>query len=386
MAKTHQNEIALKLRDYAQKLASNKAAETEKAAAGEGAPDRMTVADGQGGVTTEKKTVPHDVGEDELKRDQPTDGKNREVAKVPAGAPDRMTCADGHGGVTTSKTGIPKDPGEAEVKADQPVDGDVRKAATISESAARIRAALSKANPEFAARIQKEAGNQKALEAKKPEVAEKKAGSAEQPAINLSEATLSKIASSILSTDEGASFVYNLFEKQAGEEAARSKIQEAIQAAQSFEQEDYVKQASFADLQEKTEAIYGQLKQAGVTEKDAHEILEKSALHQEKMASFGHPLLKMAYAQGMDDAALLAAAEEGEGVEGAAPVEEAMPLGGAELGQEEILALLEEMLASGEITEQDIKEAVAMTEGGGGEELPVDPAAAMPAEEEVAMV
>jgi hypothetical protein len=71
----------------------------------------------------------------------------------------------------------------------------------------------------------------------------------------------------------------------------------------------------------------------------------------------------------MDDAALLAAADESAGEEGAIPVDEAMPMGGEELGPEEITAILEEMLATGEITEEDILAAVAATEGGEGGEV-----------------
>ena len=82
----------------------------------------------------------------------------------------------------------------------------------------------------------------------------------------------------------------------------------------------------------------------------------------------------------MDDAALLAAADDAgaEGIEGAPPVEEAMPMGGEDLSEEEIMALLQEMIDSGQITEEDIMEAVAAS--GGGEVLAPE---AAPAEEMV---
>lgn len=380
MAEQAKHVISAKLRDYAQKLAA------EKSAAGEGAPDRMTCADGQGGITTEKGTIPADVGEGEIKADQPIDGTTRTATAIPAGGPDRLTVADGQGGITTASDSPAKDPGEEELKADQPTDGDVRKAAGVSERAARIRAALTKANPAMGERIAKQAADE-APEAPAAPVAEKQAGATEEgSSLQFSQETLAKIASTILSTEEGAQFAHDLIEKSAGEQAAREQIEVAIQAANTFDEGQQIKQAAFDDVQEKAASIQAGLVDLGVTEEDANAILKQASLHQEKMASYEDPLLKAAYAQGMDDSALLAAADDAAGEEGVPPVEEAMPMGGEELGEEEIMALLEEMLASGEITEEDIAAAVAATEGGGeelapegGEEL------AMP-EEEPAMV
>jgi hypothetical protein len=346
MAK-QEHKIAASIRAYATKLAA------DKAAAG-GAPDRMTSADGQGGITTEKPSVPHDSGEDLLKREQPTDGKNRPAAAVGVG-PDRMTTADGQGGISTSPGTVPKDPGEAELKADQPADG-------ISKKAARIRAALCKTNPTFAAQLGKEAGTPA------PSAAPAAAPAApENHSIDLSRDTLAKIASAILSTDAGVRFVHDTLEKQAGEQAARVQIQEAIMASQVFDQTEQVKSAAFDDLGYKVAEIHGALVESGITEQDAEAIIKQASVHQLKMASYEHPLLKQAYAQGMDDAALLAAAEDAGGAEGAPPVEEAMPMGGEDLSEEEIVALLQEMIASGEITEEEIAEAIAATQGGGAE-------------------
>jgi hypothetical protein len=372
MAQQPQNKVAAVLRKYAEKIAA------DKSASGEGAPDRMTVADGQGGITTEKKTPPQDPGEGELKRDQPADGTQRPGASVPAGGPDRLTVADGQGGITTSKDSPKKDPGEEELKKDQPADGETRKAATLSERAQRIRAAVTKVNPALAAKIEKAAAPTAPAGSTvgKPSEAEKKAETNERPSLQFSQETLAKIASSILSTDEGVQFVHDTLEKQAGEAAARAQIQEAIMAAQTYDESEQVKMAAFHDLTEKVAAIHNALDEADVSEADAEAILKQAAFHQEKMASFEHPLLKAAYAQGMDDAALLTAADEAAGEEGVPPVDEAMPMGGEDLSEEEIMALLEEMIASGEITEEDVMNALAATEGGAPPAEGADAAAA----------
>jgi len=382
MAEQAKHVISAKLREYAQKMAA------EKSAAGEGDPDRMTVADGQGGITTEKKSIPSDVGESELKRDQPADGTPRSATQIPEGGPDRMTVADGQGGITTSKATPKTDPGEAELKEDQPADGDVRKAAGetgISERAARIRAALTQANPELGERIAKQAGDadpaEPAAPAEEPAAtptepaAEKQAGAEEPPSLEFSQETLAKIATTILSTDEGAQFAHDLLEKEAGEAAAKEQIALAMQSAQTFDQGEQIKSAALHGFQEKAAAIHQGLSEAGISEEDADAILKQAALHQERIASYEHPLCKAAYAQGMDDSALLAAADEAAGEEGVPAVDEALPMSGESLSEEEIMALLQEMLAAGEITEEDILAAVAATEGAEG---------AAPAEEEAA--
>jgi hypothetical protein len=346
-----QHKVAAAIRQYAEKIAAQKSAS-------DGSPDRMTGADGQGGITTSKGTIPKDKGEAELNVRQPADGTIRTAAQVPAGGPDRLTVADGQGGITATKGTIPKDPGEEELKRDQPADGAVVKGANLSKRAASIRAALVQANPELAKRF---APAQKKVE--------KQAGAsgASAPTLDLSVETLCKIARIIVSSDEGVRLTYDLLEKQAGEEAARAQILEAIQASQVVDDNEQIKQAAFADLQTKVYSIHDALQQANVTEADADVIIKTAAVHQDAISAFAHPLLKSAYAQGMDDAALMTAADEATGEEGVPPVDEALPMGGESLGQEEIMALLQEMLASGQITEQDILEAVAATSGGAGD-------------------
>lgn len=368
-----------------------KQASKKKEAAGEGPPDRMNAGDGDGGISVEKKDRPHDVGEDEVKADQPADGTMRDAATIGEG-PDRMNAGDGDGGIEVKKDSRPDDPGEGEVKRDQPTDGETRKAA--SDRIARIRAGLAKANPELAAKLEKAGEAKKEAAADdKPEPAEKKAGEEEDQkmSLELSQETLAKIGSAIVSTQEGVRYAYNLIEKQAGEEAAQAQIQEAIEAARVHDVGEQVKAAAFNDFQTKVAAIQKGMAEAGIGEDEANEIIKTAQLHQEKIASYEHPLLKAAYAQGMDDAALMAAADEAGGEEGAPPMDEAIPMGGEGLGEEEIMALLQEMIAAGEISEEDVMAALAATEGGappaeggemppmeGGEELPPEGGEAPP--------
>lgn len=356
-----QNIVVTHLRQLAEKVAS------EKQAAGEGAPDRMTVDDGQGGITTSKATVPKDPGECEVKSEMPTDGTPVAAAGVPTGGPDRMTVADGQGGVTAAKGTVPKDPGEGEVKSEMPTDGSVRKAA--ADRILNIRNALSKANPEIGARIQKAAGGAQPAPAA-PTVAAPSAPvkSAGQPDLDLSKDVLAKIASVMLSTDDGIRHVHNTLVKQAGEDAARAQIQDAILAAQHVDEIEHVKMAAYDDFSQKAQAIYGRLGEVGVGEAEAGEILKQAAYQQNRINSFEHPMLKQAYMQGMDDAALMAAADDAAGEEGVPPVEEALPMGGENLSEEEILQLLTEMLDSGQITEEDIAEAVGAVGGAEGAE------------------
>ena len=329
------NEVVALLRGYAKKIASA------------GAPDRLTVADGQGGISTHSASPKKDGGEEDLKQDQPTDGTGRK-SNTPSSTPDRLNISDGQGGISTHGAQPKKDGGEAELKQDQPADGSVRKSASDRVNA--IRNAIGAANPKLAPVAQQKAAFAPARPA--------------APSIDLSQDTLAKIASAILATEDGINFTHSLFEKQAGEAAARQQIQEAIMAAQSYDDSKQIKSAAFDDVFSKAAQVYADL-QTIITEDEADEILKIAHIHQEALLELNHPLLKQAYAAGMDDAALMEAADEAGGEEGAPPVDEALPMGGEDLSEEEILALLEEMIASGEISEEDVMAALQATEGGG---------------------
>jgi hypothetical protein len=327
------NELAAYLRNFAKKLAAD------------GSPDRMTVADGQGGISTHQAQPKKDPGEEDVKADQPADGKTRTAASI-GGSPDRMTVADGQGGISTQQAQPTKDPGEAEVKADQPADGTVRKSARIEN----IRAAILGKQPASAPATQP---------------AEKSAAPTPAPQLDLSQDTLAKIATAILSTEDGIEFTHRLFEKEAGAAAAREQIMEAIAAAEHYDTTETIKSAAYADVFEKAAGIETALSQI-ITEDDADDILKTAQVHQEALASLEDPMLKMAYAQGMDDAALMEAADEaGEAGEGG-DIEGALPMGGEDLSEEDVLALLEEMIAEGLITKEDVDQAIQMAGSGEG--------------------
>jgi hypothetical protein len=339
MAEKH--ELASLLRDFATKLASNGSS-----------PDRMTVADGQGGITTHKEQPKFDKGESEVKRDTPSDGSMRSAAS-PGGSPDRMTVADGQGGITTHK-GQPKgDPGECEVKRDQPSDGTTRKSA--SDRIARIREALAGANPNLAKAAQNRPAQGQPAQNQPAPISQ-----------NINEGTLAKIATAVLSTEEGVVYVNNLLEKQAGEQAAREQIAEAIAASDYYKESEMLKQAAFEDVFTKAAAIHKDLSER-ISEEEAGVILKQASDHQEVISSLEHPLLKQAYAAGMDDAAMLESAAEGQGEEGVPPVDEALPMGGQDLSEEEILGLLQEMVQQGLISPDEIEQALAGSEGGAPE-------------------
>jgi hypothetical protein len=347
------NEITAMLRNYAVKLA--------------GAPDRLTTADGQGGITTSKQEAKKDPGEADLKADLPTNAPARTTDK-PASPPDRLTTADGQGGITAAHQEPKKDPGETDVKKDMPANASVRKSA--SNRVANIRAALQGANPAL--------GFQEQSKEAAP-IAQPMPGTGAGENFEMSQDLLAKIASAALSTEEGAAFIHGLLEKQAGAAVARERMMEAIEAADVYDAVGQVKSAAVDDVFSKAAAIYEDLSQS-ITEEDADGILKTAAIHQSALIELEHPMLKQAYAAGMDDAALMEAADESQGEEGVPPTDEALPMGGEQLGEEEILSLLQEMIASGEITEEDIMQAVSASEGGeGGEGLPPEaaPAAGM---------
>ena len=339
-----QNEVVNLLRGFAKKLAS--------------APDRMTTSDGQGGITTSKEQPKKDPGEGDLKQDLPTDGTIRTSDGVGVG-PDRMTTADGQGGITTHAGTPKKDSGEGDLKQDLPTDGTTRKSARVEA----IRSAIFGKNPALAPAPA--AGNQ-------PPATQKQAQAAGADApIDISKDMLAKIASDILATEEGINFVYSLREKAAGARAAREELTSALHAAEYFDEVEQVKSAAMNDVFTKAASIHNELSQI-LTEQDADEILKTAAIHQAALLECGDDLLKMAYAAGMDDAALMeAGAEAGEGGEEGMPPEGGeggeLPMSGEEgLGEEEVLQLLQQLIESGEITEEEIMQA--LQESGAGAE------------------
>jgi hypothetical protein len=337
-----QNEVVTLLRGFAKKLAS--------------APDRMTTADGQGGLTTMSAQPQMDAAEGDIKQDLPVDGVTRKSTPK-GGAPDRLNTPDGQGGMTTAKAQPTKDDGEDDLKQDLPTDGTTRKSARVDA----IRAAIIGANPALAPAAPAAAD------------AQKQAGNGVAQPIELSQDLLAKIASEVLATEDGINFVYSMREKAAGAAAAHAELTSAIQAAEYYDQLDQVKSAAFHDVFSKAAAIHDELAQL-ITEDDADEILKTAAIHQAALFECGdNELLKVAYVSGMEDAALLDAAQAAE--EGGEEVEGELPMSAEEgLGEEEVLALLAELIESGELTEEEVMQAIAESEGGeeGAEGMPSD--------------
>lgn len=333
------NEVVNLLRGFARKLAS--------------APERMTTTDGQEGITTSKAQAQKDSGEGDLKQDLPVDGTVRISDSIGEGATS-ATTADGCGGVTTAPGSTAKySGGEGDIKQDIAPDGMPRKSARVEA----IRNALLGKNPELAP-------TKSAAPTSAPEVAVEPAKQAAgEPKIELSNDLLAKIASQILSTEEGINFVYGMQEKAAGAQAARQELETALQAAEYYDQVEHVKSAALNDVFSKAAAIHDELSQL-ITEEEADEILKTAALHQAAILGFEDEILKSAYVAGMDDAALMeAAGEAGEGEAGEEEVGE-LPMSGEEgLGEEEVLQILAELIESGELTEEEVMQAISEAEG-----------------------
>lgn len=314
-------------------------------------PDRMTSADGgNGAVEVSSASVKKDPNVDDLKKDVPADGAPRDSASN-ASTPDRMTAADGGNGAVEVSTGAVKsDPNLADLKKDVPADGEPRKAASLQ---GLVQAAVAKFRT-------KEASAPAATNSQTKEAGE---GSP----LQFSQDVLAKLASACLADEEGADFMYRVVEKSAGREAALARVQEAMQAADVVDQYEDVKSASAQDYLNLTSQNLDLLKSAGIDEHDAEFILKQAAyiehlseeLCKEASSEEEATIIKMAMAQGMEDQAMLEEAMAGaEGAEGEVP-EEALPMGGLEgLTEEDLVALIEELLASGEITPEELEQIV----------------------------
>jgi len=307
---------------------------------------------------------------------------------------DEFTKSASDSGETATKTkpgSVKKDPEVSAAKADQPEDAPRKEKDVVpvldkdlkpgSKYADKKNPALSKA-ADVAARLaqlsqQVKSATQGTTQAQAP-VQEKSA----TETYNLSQEALAKLASVILSTEEGAAVANELLEKSAGEDAARAMINEARQAAyeQAMIAEELNKQASYMEKSAAEEvemlkqaavnevatdaAQLGQVfDESGLTEEDADEIFKMAAAHQEYIDAtpeLQHPLLKQAYAQGMDDAAAMQDAA-------AAGDEPELPMGGEDITLEKVQAVLQELIASGQIDEEDAM-AILQDLAGGGEE------------------
>lgn len=304
------------------------------------AEHNLTAADGRGDTTTVSNgSIKPDSGADDVKKNLPPTGALPDVAN-PTKPNDPPTVADAR--QDTASASIPGDPGQADIKANLP-DGSAIKVA--SERVQRIAALLT---------------GQPATT--KQAAAPAPAAPAAKSQIDLDDATLLKVARAVVSTEEGIRYALGACEKQAGAKQARELIADAIRAAELHDATDFHKQAAFDTTMEKAANIHKLLQQNGVTEDDAELMLKQAKLHEDTLSGMDD-LEKLAYAGGVEDAAAMEAAMLGE--EGAAPSEdEAIAMGGDEISEEDVLALLAELIQTGEITPEELQEAINVAAGG----------------------
>lgn len=336
------NHIASVLRLQAEAL-------VKKASSSTGEP---STADGVVQVT--KGTIPTDPGEDELKDGMPANGVMGDTTK---------TLETGF----TNPSGTPA--------ADKGAPAEMPKAA--SERARSLRNALFSNFPTLAKAAAEKAAAEKGAPAAPAEatpVASKSAAVAGE--LDLSPDMLIKLAKQILTTGEGVDFARYTMEKAAGAEAADEMIRNATAAARAHDESSYTKQAAFNEGMAKAAAIHAELVTL-ISDDDAGEILKQAGAHCDCLDAYAHPLLKRAYATGMEDGAALE-----EGAEAGAE-EPAIPMGGEQLSMEDVVALLQEMIDSGEITEEDV--VAGLSELQAGADPAADPAADSAADPAAAM-
>lgn len=332
-------------------LKSQAAAIVKSASSSTGEP---STADGVSQVT--KATVPTDPGEAEL--------KNQMLPKDGVPGDDTNTIVPG---ANLNPSGTPS--------ADKGAPGELPKMA--SSRVAAVRDALSAFLP-----AQAKAAAAPGVPAITPQVAAaasvvdpSKSAAAGDSGLNLSPDMLIKLAKVVISTGEGVAYARYALEKSAGAEHADQMIKAAHAASVAHDETLFIKQAAFNEGMSTAAQIHGELSQL-ITEADADSIFKQASLHCANLDALEHPLMKEAYATGMEDGAALE-----EGAEAGAE-EPAIPMGGEQLTMEDVIALLQEMIASGEISEEDVVAGLQELQGG---EAAADPmAAAEPAADPMA--
>jgi hypothetical protein len=166
---------------------------------------------------------------------------------------------------------------------------------------------------------------------------------------------LSKLASAIFETQEGIDAVLPVLKKKAGQDAAIELLKEA-----SAEYERQVEEFAFMQKyaaaieaeQEYMDAVAGEIIKSASSPEEAELLVKAAANHVKNIDLLETPLEKAAYDQAVSDAAEMVGSME----EGGAPA-----LQGADGSPtiEQILMLLEQAVAAGEISEED---AIAVAE------------------------
>jgi hypothetical protein len=180
-----------------------------------------------------------------------------------------------------------------------------------------------------------------------------------------------KLAATILSSQEGVDLASSLLRKQAGVEAAQELMGNALAMHEKF--------ASIATQQADEQAQETELDNLikSASPQDQEQIVKFAKTHDYCMRQIQDPIEKVAFAQGAMDAAAMDETAAATGQPG-------LPGAEGEPSPEEILQVLQQMVAAGEIDEATAQQVVELlAQGmGGGEEAAGDPAAAEAAAEE----
>lgn len=194
-----------------------------------------------------------------------------------------------------------------------------------------------------------------------------------------------KLASLIMETEEGVKFAADILRKAAGAEKAQELISSALeqqgiamQYAAAYDEQE--KMASYMEAQREAEfnAIY---KSASVEERAQMD--KFASVHGQVLQILPTDFEKYAYMGGADAAAGMMDQEAAM-----PPGEEAgPPPGGGEepLGDQDVVAIIEQLVQSGQITEEEAMAIVEQLQAGGGEGgMPPEGAEGEPSPEEMA--
>ena len=200
-----------------------------------------------------------------------------------------------------------------------------------------------------------------------------KAAAAEAVAsdITLSQASYAKLASAILESEDGVKFATRILKEAKGAEVANQLINAALQAQDNFQKAAAAEAqgAELADAMFKSASAEDQaliIKYAQVHSASAAEIDADTSLTAEQKQT-----AKLAYAQGAMDAAAMQDAPPASAPEGAAPVEGAeAPVGdlpggeSAEPSPEDIMAVIEQLVQSGQLPPEVAQQLMQELSGG----------------------
>lgn len=246
--------------------------------------------------------------------------------------------------------GIPTKPAKSEENAKAPKDGNAEDKQV--KSASGVDAAINKLKS-------------LSKKAKTTEVAAP-AAQAAQETFSMGPDALLKLASAIFETQEGVDAVLPVLRKKAGQEAAISLLKQAsdeyeAQVAEVMYMEKLA--AAAAEEQMVAESYIAEIVKSASSQEEAELLLKTAAQHISNREKLGDEFLKAAYDQAVEDAAEMASAEEMGG-------EPTLEGADGEPTIEQILMLLEQAVASGEISEDDavmIAQALLGDEQGGAE-------------------